>query len=111
MNPVGSARFKQLLDEALALHQAKNAGYAGIGATDPWANFREAKRFGVTPFIGVMIRLSDKYIRISNLIKNPEADQVNESIVDALFDMAIYCLIAICIWEETEVSDVGKAEE
>jgi hypothetical protein len=99
----GSTRFKQLLDEALALQHAKNAGYAGVGAADPWANFREAKRFGVHPFIGVLIRISDKYTRIGNLVQNPEADQVNERIVDTLFDMAIYCLIAICIWEEGEV--------
>ena len=42
--PQGSARFKQLLDEAHALHQAKNAGYAGVGAADPWGELPGRRR-------------------------------------------------------------------
>lgn len=86
------------------LHLRKNAGYSGIG-NDPWANFRHASAFGVTPYIGVLVRLSDKFQRYQNLYKDPALDQVNESIVDTLLDMACYALIAICLREENTFPD------
>lgn len=93
-------RFMELVEEIKDLHSRKNAGYAGIGATDPWANFRFSKMFGVSPFIGALVRISDKFVRISNLSKNKECDQIGESIKDTLFDLSIYCLIAICLYED-----------
>ena len=95
-------RFLELVEEIKDLHSRKNAAYAGIGATDPWANFRMSTAFGVTPFIGCLVRMSDKWIRISNLVKNPAADQVHESLKDTLFDLAIYALIAVCLLEEAQ---------
>jgi hypothetical protein len=108
----GSRRFIELLEEAKRIHFAKNAGYSGVGSRDPWKNFREAQRFGITPFKGCLVRISDKFIRIANLVQNPEADQVGEAIIDTLLDLANYSLIAICLFEEEqEVSDAGKVEE
>ena len=92
----------ELLDEARQIHLAKNAGYSGVGAADPWANFREAEHFGISAFKGCLVRMSDKFIRIANLTKNPDADQVNEPVTDTLLDLANYCLIAICLWEEAK---------
>ena len=92
--------YKLLFDEIVSLHSRKNAGYAGVGCTDPWANFRMAQWFNVTAFTGCMIRMTDKFIRVQNLTKNPDADQVGEAITDTLFDFAIYCMIAMCLWEE-----------
>jgi hypothetical protein len=103
----GSPRFLELLEEARRIHIKKNIGYSGVGATDPWKNFREAERFGITPFKGCLVRMSDKFIRIANLTNNPDADQVGEAITDTLLDLANYALIAVCLYEE-EVSDAGK---
>jgi len=97
-----SDRYIQLLERMKQLHVAKSAGYAGVGNPDAWANFRTSVALGITPFIGCMVRASDKWIRITNLIKNAEADQVGENIKDTLYDLASYCLIAICLLEETE---------
>src|SRR5512139_1927021 len=83
----GSRRFVELLEEAKRIHFAKNAGYSGVGSRDPWKNFREAQRFGITPFKGCLVRMSDKFIRIANLVQNPEADQVGEAIIDTLLDL------------------------
>ena len=101
--PQGSPRFMELLEEAKRTHFAKNAGYSGIGSADPWKNFREAERFGVTPIQGCLVRMSDKFVRIGNLTHNPAADQVGEAITDTLLDLANYCLIAICLAEEEEL--------
>lgn len=81
------------------LHRRKNAGYAGL-SSDPWANFREATAFGISAYMGVLVRLSDKYQRYTNLNTNPALDMVQESINDTLIDIASYALIAICLYNE-----------
>jgi len=92
--------FLDLLETMKETHIKKNMGYAGVDATDPWANFRMAQTFGVSPFVGCLVRMSDKFIRIGNVLKNPNADQVSESIEDTLIDLANYAIIAICLWRE-----------
>lgn len=82
------------------LHIAKNAGYAGADNPDPWANFRLAANFGVSPVEGVYVRMSDKYIRTTNLRANPANERVGESLLDTLADLAAYSLIAICLLRE-----------
>lgn len=95
-----SEQFLTLLEKMKQLHISKCAGYAGQDNNDPWANFRMSKRFGVSPFIGCLVRMSDKYIRVSNLIQNPDNEQVGENIQDTLLDLAAYALIAICLLDE-----------
>lgn len=112
---MSSPAYKALLDEAWDLHVRKNAGYAGAENPDPWANFRMCEAFGVSAFEGCMVRLSDKYIRITNLMKSAANDKVGESIRDTLQDLAAYALIAICLLDErkeaeqTEVTDVRQS--
>jgi len=81
------------------LHRRKNAGYAGL-SSDPWANFREATAFGISAYMGVLVRLSDKYQRYTNVSTNPALEQVNELINETLIDIASYALIAICLYNE-----------
>lgn len=95
-------RYLELLEEMKDLHIRKNAGYSGKDNPDAWANFRMAEAFGVSPFKGCLVRMSDKYIRVTNLVKNPANDMVNENVKDTLFDLAAYALIAICLLEEEE---------
>jgi len=94
-----SKRFVQLLKEMEELHNRKNAGYAG-DSPDPFLNFRQAEMMGVSAFKGCLIRMSDKFSRICSLSKNPDNDKVGEAITDTLMDMAVYSLIAICLFEE-----------
>jgi hypothetical protein len=93
-------RTEQLMAEATELHVAKNAGYAGAENPDPWANFRLSQRFDISPFRGVLVRLTDKYSRIHSLRRNPANDRIGESILDTLRDLAAYALIAICLLDE-----------
>jgi hypothetical protein len=86
--------------KARNLHISKNAGYAGAGNKDPWANFRLSSKFGVPPRLGVLVRMSDKYIRWQNLTRDPSNERVGESVLDTLEDFAAYALIAFCIGEE-----------
>ena len=96
---MASERYLNLLKTMEVLHRNKNAGYAG-DSPDPWANFRMSEAFGVPAYKGCLVRMSDKYIRVTNLVKNPDNDKVGENIIDTLFDLAAYALIAICLLEE-----------
>jgi hypothetical protein len=98
-------RFLELLEKIRDTHIRKSAGYSGADNPDTWANFRLAEQFGVSAFKGCLIRLSDKFIRVSNLVKNSENEQVGEKIEDTLIDLASYALIAICLLEEMEKNE------
>lgn len=88
------------------LHIRKNAGYSGLH-DDPWYNFRQVERFGISTQDGIIARLTDKYQRYINLRDNPALDQVNEKIEDTLQDFVAYCLILYCVMEE----DAATAKE
>lgn len=71
---------------------AKNADYTG-GDPDPFANFKMVEKMGVcSTETGFLTRMSDKFIRISNLIDR-EAQVKDESIADTLHDLANYCAL------------------
>lgn len=101
-----SKRFEEILKEMSDLHARKNAGYSG-GSEDPFSNFRYSELFGISPFRGCLVRLSDKYIRVANLVRNPKNEQVGESIKDTLKDLANYAVIALCLYEEEERKQHG----
>jgi hypothetical protein len=97
-------RFLELLDELKEVHTKKSAGYAGADNTDAFANFRLSSNFGVTPFHGCLIRLSDKYSRIGNIVSDPKNEMLGETVKDNLLDLASYALIAYCLYEEENES-------
>jgi hypothetical protein len=50
-------RFTQVMYELMQMHDAKSHDYAD---EDQYSNFRRAERFGISPFVGALIRMSDK---------------------------------------------------
>jgi len=94
-----SKRFLELVEQMKDIHVRKNAGYAGDNA-DPFINFKNAELFGISPFKGCLVRMSDKFMRVANLSKDEDNDKVGESITDTLLDLANYAVIAICLYEE-----------
>lgn len=87
----------KLLEEKMAknleIAKKKNADYAGErGAEDPFSNFRACEAFGVPTEKGILVRMSDKMSRIGSLL-DQEAQVVEESVQDALADLANYALI------------------
>jgi len=99
----GSERFHEELLKLGELHDAKQADYGRKG--DPFANVRASDEFGIPPWIGCMIRANDKMRRIQTHAKG--STLVNESVEDSLRDMAVYALIALCLYAEEE----GECEE
>lgn len=81
------ANFSQI---GMAIVRNKNRDYAGNG--EPFANFRGSEALGVSLPRGILIRISDKMARISNLLSRPPA-VANESLIDTCIDASNYFLI------------------
>lgn len=68
----------------------KNSDYSA--PEDPFLNFRAGESYGITAEMGIIVRMSDKLMRASNLLTR-EAKVVDESILDTLSDLANYAMI------------------
>jgi hypothetical protein len=89
-------RFFELLEEMKKIHLAKDHDYAG---EVPFRNLKKSKEFGVDPWLGAMVRMSDKWSRLEQLAtKDPAV--VDESFYDTLIDLANYSLICYILREE-----------
>jgi hypothetical protein len=93
----GHPMFYDLLNQIGDLHARKNTNYAEDN--DPLSNLKACQRLNVSPFMGVMIRLQDKWSRLEQLAKG-KPDLVGESVEDTLMDNAIYSLLAIILIRE-----------
>jgi hypothetical protein len=100
----GHPRFYDLLKEMAELHSKKNSDYAKI--KDPLANLRRCKELGVSPFIGCLVRLSDKFSRLEGFARKGFLEVKDESIKDTLMDTAVYSLLAIILKEEENAKSV-----
>ena len=95
------ARYRELLDRMWEMHHAKGADYSG--AQDTLRNLRECERFGVSAVLGTLVRMSDKWQRVTNLLGSGQGPAVKaESVKDTLLDLAAYSLLEILLIEETE---------
>jgi hypothetical protein len=82
-----SATFAACLD----VSRRKNQDYASTA--DPLANFRVCKQFGVTLPQGIMVRLSDKFSRIGNLLDGHSPAVQDERLEDTIQDAINYLAI------------------
>lgn len=83
--------LEKKLKLCLTIARAKNADYAVD--SDPFKNFRLCEALGVsTVESGMIVRMSDKLSRITNLLSK-EASVKDESIHDTLLDLANYSII------------------
>ena len=91
-------KFVEAYVRALSIIEAKNHDYSS--ETDPFANFRESERFGISAEQGVLIRMSDKFARLRNFFVKGLLKARDESVKDALIDIMNYCAIMYALLEE-----------
>ena len=96
----GHPRFYEILEQMKELHSRKNHDYAGTA--DPLKNLRACKRLELEPFMGVMVRLQDKWSRLEEFVKSGQLMVKNESVIDTLMDSAVYSVLAIILYEEQQ---------
>lgn len=90
-NPL-HAHMRDTFAACLDISIAKNADYASND--DPLANFRACEQFGVKLTKGIMVRLSDKFARIGNLLIRG-AKVRDEAIKDTIHDAINYLAILL----------------
>lgn len=99
------SRLRDLYMANVNIASRKNADYAK--GNDPFQNFRMCEHYGVSTAKGLLIRMSDKLVRISNLLdKDSGASVADESIKDACSDLANYAM-QLRIWLETKEADAA----
>lgn len=98
----GHPDFYKLLTQMAELHSRKNHDYAGD--ENPLRNFYKCMAMGLTPFQGIMVRLSDKWSRLESFMKQGILEVIEESVEDTLLDNAVYSLLAIILLREEHES-------
>jgi hypothetical protein len=101
-----SQRFHDILSELGALHDKKQADYGRVG--DPFANVRASEEWGITDWVGTMVRATDKLRRLQAFTKNGKLE--NEGVIDSLNDLAVYAIIARVLFEESQVDSVSLSQ-
>lgn len=92
--------FAKLSEEELTLTEKKNSDYAG--SSDAFLNFNlvESITSGkITAEMGMLVRLSDKFQRIANLLFR-DAMVTDEKLEDTLMDNAVYSKILLIYLQE-----------
>lgn len=102
----GSEHFHEELLSLGELHDKKQQDY-GTEA-DPFANVRAAEDFGVPAWLGCLIRMNDKMTRLKTFAKKGSLS--NESVEDSLRDLAVYSLIALCLYKEEDAVTSSREE-
>jgi len=106
----GHPKFYELLEEIKHLHSNKNADYAE--PDNPLSNFKACEKIKIPcphckeliripAWIGVLVRMQDKWDRIIHLIAK-EPSVVGEGIIDTLKDNSVYSLIDIVLFLEEQ---------
>jgi hypothetical protein len=91
--------MRETFDRCLAISVAKNQDYSD-GASDPLSNFRLCEQFGVSMPQGIMVRLSDKFSRISHLLDGHDPAVTDERLSDTISDAVNYLAILAYALEE-----------
>jgi len=91
-----SQEFHDLCDQMKALHDRKQADY---GQDDnPFSNVSASREWGLPPWVGVMVRATDKVRRLQKAAQGHTL--TNEGVEDSLMDLAVYSLIALVLYRE-----------
>ena len=102
-----SQRFHDILNELGALHDKKQLDYGT--PTDPFANVRGSLDWGITPWVGALVRASDKFKRLQKFARHGKL--ANEAVEDSFRDLAVYAIIVLVLFEEQQeqVEEVATA--
>ena len=76
---------------ALEIATKKNSDYSGENE-NPFKNFLMSEQVGVDPARAILVRISDKLSRISNLL-DKDAQVIDERIEDTILDLVNYSAI------------------
>lgn len=90
----GNPEFEAAITEVLAMHRRKGADYGT--KEDFFANVSASGDWGISPWVGAMMRANDKVVRLQSAARGSTLQ--NEGIEDSLLDIATYAVIALCLF-------------
>lgn len=90
-------RMRKIFDELCEVAESKGHDYAGD--QEALSNLAD---FG---WQGVVVRISDKYHRLKNFVKQGKMKVSDESVIDTLNDMTVYATLCRMMYED-EKKDV-----
>src|SRR5581483_9275732 len=102
--PISNPGFYDILNELRAMHDKKSKDY-GHG-DDPLANLRASEKFGIPAWVGVLIRLNDKIVRVQSFLQ--KGSLANESLDDSLIDIPVYAVLALQLYREGKGTGPAK---
>jgi len=80
--------------EALSLSVRKNRDYTGKEDDKPFANFQRCEAMGITTTEkGFLVRLTDKFSRLSTFCETGSFQVADESLRDTLLDLINYTIL------------------
>ena len=96
-----------MCSEALSLSVKKNRDYTGKEDDKPFANFQRCEAMGITTTEkGFMVRLTDKFSRLSTFCETGSFLVKDESLRDTLLDIINYtCLLGAYVHSKKEAND------
>lgn len=97
----GDPQFEKVIQEVLEMHRRKGADYGTD--QDFFANVSQSALWGIDPWVGAMLRLNDKVIRLQQAATR--GSLANEGIEDSMLDIATYAIIALCLFRRAGNSD------
>ena len=93
-NPIHK-EFYDLIAQIVDTFQRKNNDYAGSDAMDMMQNFMRCENFGIKMSDGIITRMSDKITRMENLFRTKSQMVKEESLIDTVTDLSVYCLFLV----------------
>lgn len=105
--PKGDPRFHAILGQLGRLHDRKQADYGNT--TDPFANVRASGDWGISPWVGAMVRLNDKVKRLQQYARR--GTLANEGAEDSMLDIAVYAMIALILYREVTPSPTSTQSD
>ncbi len=94
--PHADTRFVKLIAEMCALHEHKIQDYGPVNS----GNLVAATEFGLPAWLGVLLRMNDKWSRIKHFAKYRSL--TNESFADSLLDLANYSLLCLILYRSQQ---------
>lgn len=90
-------RFSEIVRQMEEMHNRKQSDYGKPG--DPFSNVRASEDFGIPGWVGAIVRGNDKMKRLQKFAKGESL--VNESVEDSFLDLAVYTIIAMILFQES----------
>lgn len=96
MSKPSPKEFERILDEIKELHLNKNHDYSANGYL---SDITSSERAGITPWVGVLLRLQQKLGRLESFARQGEFKVADEKLEDTCKDIAVYSIIMLMLYK------------